>query len=35
MAPGGRELKTSDFQSDGAILHVKNEGGQTIRSIPF
>jgi Domain of unknown function (DUF6894) len=30
-----RELKESDFQSAGAVLHVRDEGGQTIRSIPF
>jgi Domain of unknown function (DUF6894) len=30
-----RELRKSDFQWDGAILRVKDEGGQTIRSIPF
>jgi Domain of unknown function (DUF6894) len=29
------ELKDSDFQSAGAVLHVRDEGGQTIRSIPF
>lgn len=30
-----RELKERDFESDGAILHVRNEAGQTIQSIPF
>ena len=30
-----RELKDRDFESAGAILHVRDEGGQTIQSIPF
>jgi Domain of unknown function (DUF6894) len=30
-----RELRQSDFHSVDAILHVRDEGGQIIRSIPF
>ena len=30
-----RELKERDFGSAGAILHVRDEGGQIIQSIPF
>jgi hypothetical protein len=30
-----RELRESDFESAGAILHVRDEGGQIIQTIPF
>ncbi len=30
-----RELKERSFDSAGAVLHVRDEGGQTIQSIPF
>jgi Domain of unknown function (DUF6894) len=30
-----RELRQSDFQSADAILHVRDEGGRIIRSIPL
>jgi hypothetical protein len=30
-----RELKESGFESTGAVLHVRDEGGHTIGSIPF
>ena len=30
-----RELKERDFELAGAILLVRNEGGQIIQSIPF
>jgi hypothetical protein len=30
-----RELKETKFETAGAVLHVRNESGQTIHSIPF
>ena len=30
-----RELKECDFESAGATLHVRGEGGRIIQSIPF
>jgi hypothetical protein len=30
-----RELIEGDFESAGAILHVRNKSGRTIHSIPF
>jgi hypothetical protein len=29
------ELKESEFESAGAIMHVRDESGQTVCSIPF
>ena len=30
-----RELKEGEFESAGAVLHIRDENGQIIHSIPF